>query len=233
MIKQSVFKDELIAGMQRKLAEQYVTPEINDLPKAAEYLQSAMDLFEDIGMTNKAEQVLDILKKLAAIPMPTLEGLENFIKRYDLKLSDLNVLMEPTTHRNGPLKAKVMKIFMKPMGLSRRDIMGFYGNKAHLLSDPQIEHYSKTTSVEEATKAYPTMQEAKLHESPNFNPGLEFPIKSIAEAIKDWRTQGLTSEQMIKNLLDHGTEFNMKSEEIHDKVPDELYVDDDPTFEDE
>jgi hypothetical protein len=62
MIKKSVFEDELIAVMQIKLAGIDTS---NSLSKAVDYINSAIDIFEDAGMTSKASALLNILAHLA------------------------------------------------------------------------------------------------------------------------------------------------------------------------
>jgi hypothetical protein len=70
MIKQSVFEDELIAGMQRKLAEGDKEIAISELPQAVDYLNSAMDIFEDAGMNIQADMIVNILTKVAKMSDP-------------------------------------------------------------------------------------------------------------------------------------------------------------------
>lgn len=65
MIKKSVFEDDLIAGMQRKLAEAEVEDGMNSLPQAVEYINSAIDILEQQGMQTKADKLLNILLKIA------------------------------------------------------------------------------------------------------------------------------------------------------------------------
>lgn len=65
MIKKSVHEDELIAGMQRELQPFEKKAAVNNLVNAADYLNAAMEIFEEAGMTAKADQVLNILRKIA------------------------------------------------------------------------------------------------------------------------------------------------------------------------
>lgn len=65
MIKKSVFENELIAGMQYELRAHDKKQGINNLVKAAEYLHSAMEMLEEIGYTKNADQILQILTKVA------------------------------------------------------------------------------------------------------------------------------------------------------------------------
>jgi coenzyme F420-reducing hydrogenase alpha subunit len=65
MINKSVHEDEIIAGMIRKLASNEKDDAINDLNKAVDYLHSAIEIFDDVNMTAEADQVLNILTKIA------------------------------------------------------------------------------------------------------------------------------------------------------------------------
>lgn len=65
MIKKSLFEDDLIAGMQYELRSQNKKEGIENLVKAADYLNSAMEILEEAGFTAKADQILKILAKIA------------------------------------------------------------------------------------------------------------------------------------------------------------------------
>jgi hypothetical protein len=65
MIKKSVFEDDLIAGMQRSLAESELQEGISSLPTAVDYINSAIDIFEEEGMTVSADKLLSVLLKIA------------------------------------------------------------------------------------------------------------------------------------------------------------------------
>src|SRR5271154_1460837 len=65
MIKQAVHEEELIHGMQRELQSHDKKQGMENLVKAADYLHSAMEIFEEAGLTAQADQVLTILAKIA------------------------------------------------------------------------------------------------------------------------------------------------------------------------
>jgi hypothetical protein len=65
MIKKSVFADELIAGMQKELVKNASNQNADNLDLAVDYLHSAVQIFEDAGMTVKADKILQILAKIA------------------------------------------------------------------------------------------------------------------------------------------------------------------------
>lgn len=65
MIKQAVFEDELVAGMQRKLADNSIEEGMQSLVQAADHLNSAVEILEELGLNKKADQILNILSKIA------------------------------------------------------------------------------------------------------------------------------------------------------------------------
>jgi len=65
MIKKSVFEEELIHGMQRELQGFEKNASMNSLVDAANYLQAAMEIFEEAGLTAQADQLLSVLQKIA------------------------------------------------------------------------------------------------------------------------------------------------------------------------
>lgn len=66
MIKKSVFEDEIISAMEKELTANEKSAAIGNLSQAAEYLHSALEVFEDAGMTAQADAVLHILLKIAS-----------------------------------------------------------------------------------------------------------------------------------------------------------------------
>lgn len=65
MIKKSVHEDELIYGMQRELQSYSKKQGMENLDKAGNYLQAALEIFEGAGLTKQADAVLQILAKIA------------------------------------------------------------------------------------------------------------------------------------------------------------------------
>jgi hypothetical protein len=65
MIKKAVFENELIIGMQRELQDHDKKEAMLNLDKAGGYLQAAMEIFEETGLTAQADQVLSVLQKIA------------------------------------------------------------------------------------------------------------------------------------------------------------------------
>lgn len=61
----NLFDQEIINSMEKELVKQASTNNIDNLEKAVDYLNSAIDIFEDAGLTAQADQVLNILYKIA------------------------------------------------------------------------------------------------------------------------------------------------------------------------
>jgi hypothetical protein len=65
MIKKSVFEEELISGMHRQLVKQATQQDCDNLEQAVDYLNSAAEIFENLGMSRNAEKIVNILEKIA------------------------------------------------------------------------------------------------------------------------------------------------------------------------
>jgi len=76
MIKKSVFEDELVYGMQRELQGFEKNAGMNNLVQAADYLQAALEIFEETGLTSQADQVLSVLSKIANEKHPICKDCE-------------------------------------------------------------------------------------------------------------------------------------------------------------
>ena len=65
MIKKSVFENDLIKGMQVKLAELNSGQEMEDLEKAVDLLQEAAEIFDDLGRESDSEKIFLIIEKIS------------------------------------------------------------------------------------------------------------------------------------------------------------------------
>ena len=65
MIKKPVHEDELIYGMQRELQGYNMKQGMASLDKAGNYLQAAMEILEEAGLTKQSDAILQILAKIA------------------------------------------------------------------------------------------------------------------------------------------------------------------------
>jgi len=65
MIKKAVFENDLILGMQRELQAHDKKQAMASLDQAGQYLHSALEILEEVGLTAQADKVLSILRKIA------------------------------------------------------------------------------------------------------------------------------------------------------------------------
>lgn len=67
MFKYGSFEEELYRSMEKKLVANQVedTHGFNKLAKAADYLNSAAELFDNAGVHEHAAEVTEVLRKLA------------------------------------------------------------------------------------------------------------------------------------------------------------------------
>jgi hypothetical protein len=140
MIKKSVFEDELIHGMQRELHDHDKKQGMNNLVKAAEYLHSAVQIFEEAGMTAKADQVLRILGRIA-LAQDTLDARHdsNVKEMPSMKaLMDNGVEMEDLRgigKGDAFSRARVNTAF-RQLGYTDKEIAGFIGH-TNLMSEDE------------------------------------------------------------------------------------------------
>jgi len=65
MIKKSVFEEELVMGMDRELRSMASEHHVENLADAADNLHSAMELLEEMGFGKQAEEIFQLLSKIA------------------------------------------------------------------------------------------------------------------------------------------------------------------------
>lgn len=66
MIKKSVFEEDLVQGMHRELIKNATSQDSEGVEKAIDYLNSAIDIFEDAGLQVQADKILNIILKIAS-----------------------------------------------------------------------------------------------------------------------------------------------------------------------
>ena len=215
MINKPLFESELVDSMLRKLASQDTDQAMISLSQAAENLNCAVEILEELGMHTKAEQILDILIKIASTnvsALPSMEAIQWVLDRYGLTIQDINELNSPTTTDNRYIKAKV-SLALRQLGHSDDLLERFFG--APLMSREEAVRLLKNKKTVEEMVSVTNPEEIEE----NIEPGSEISFKSLAKhnkpkrpadprKISDRYTKGLTPDQMIKNLLDHGTMFH-------------------------
>lgn len=209
MIKKSVFEDEIISGMQREL-QPLVKQASSDLVKAADYLNAAFEIFEEAGLTAQADRILDILGKIASSKVQKLPAIQVLL---DAGVTEKDFLEFGQGSQFA--KAKINKA-LRDAGYKDHDIANFIG-KDNVLPEKDVEELGPASSLNRILKMVQDPV-AAIPGSKTINPGEEVSIESLASKhkkpkdprkISDPHTRGLTPDKMVKNLLHHGTEFNM------------------------
>jgi len=237
MIKKSKFEDEIMFNMHNSLASQNET----DLSVAIDYLVSAMDILSENGFQSKADQILDVISKIAAnvTTMPSIKFIENALNKFNISLKDLSVLKEPTLYNNRLIKAKVLKA-LRIAGLSDDTIINFIGgNKTISLIDPKLVDYilKSEKSIKEMIEIPNEISAiAKMKQNKNLKNKRPADLRKII----DPHTHNLTSDKMVANLLHHGTTFNASDDGnidlLNADIDEDLEVienESQPSFEDE
>lgn len=65
MIKKSIFEDEIISNFEKELVKSANVQNFDKLEKAADYLNSAIDILDNFGMKKHSDKLLSILIKIA------------------------------------------------------------------------------------------------------------------------------------------------------------------------
>ena len=60
-----MFEEEILTSMDQALSSPLVKSASNKLETAVEYLNSAAEIFEDMGLTKKSDQILNVLTSIA------------------------------------------------------------------------------------------------------------------------------------------------------------------------
>jgi len=243
-MKKILFENDIINSMEKELAFASKKEGINNLTKAAEYLHSAIEIFEEAGMQKKANQVLQILAKIAASSltearqMPSLE---------DWKSAGVT-LKELKEFKHNPIAKAKINLALRQLGYKESELHKLLGSH-NVMSEKEANDLC--SSERSFGKMWDWMQNPnKLVDPENIQPGEEIEFKSLAEnideqnaktKITDRHTSGLTSKKMTTNLKNHGHTMNLSDNSYIDDLlnidlDDDLEVtegeDEDKTFED-
>jgi len=194
MLKKS-FEDELMSGMMQQMHKQ-ASKKAPNLTKAAECLHSALEIFESAGLQTTADQIVNILEKIAQ---------HNTFKHVD-KMPSLKTLMEAGMTQSD--LAECAKKNPEPKAMAKLNLTLRYLG----LSDHSIGKLIGPTNVmseEEAKELInPNSSFGKTLISKDYSNDLESLAKKKVKK-HDKHIKGLTPEKQVKNLLDHGTPFNL------------------------
>lgn len=227
MIKKSVFEQELIAGMQHQLRKQ-ASAEQPELARAGECLHAAMEILEEAGLQKRADQILEVLHKIAGDSTKHVQKMLTLEKLMQAGLTAEDM----QAFGKGEQGAKVkMNAVLHRMGFNEHEIAQFIG-KHNVVPEHEVKTYEtfmgwikdptqmdsgpampgQTVSME----SLPLLPEDERDTTP---PGESLSFQSIAAKHKkkhddasvphNGHTKNLTPQRMIENLMHHGTVFNM------------------------
>lgn len=217
-MNKKIYEDDLFVEMQKELQKQASTGQPN-LIKAAECLHSAMEIFEETGLQARANDILNILFKIAQ-----QEVKKNSVQ----KMPPIASLMEAGfTQRDlhefskgNPIARAKLNLILRDLGISNAHVAKFLGHnflteeEAKTLLDPNRsfgkinEWISNPNSPTDPNNVQPgeTLEISGLSEKSN-------PLQDSDEVLKfksiAKKNKNLSSEKMVKNLKEHGTVFNM------------------------
>lgn len=216
----SLFEDELISGMEQQLRKQ-ASVEKPNLAKAAECLHAALEIFEEHGMSARADQVLQLLQKIATHKKELSQAGEFPVGLDDLIRAGLTNRDIMEAVRGNPIATAKFNLIARKLGLSDRHI-GQYIGLPNVMSPETAEEILRRNTLPakvewESQKTQPTVKE---------EPGEFLSFKSLAQRkpgrpdrISDRHTKGLTSEKMVKNLETHGHPLNLADDGSFDVPP--------------
>ena len=196
------FEDELMTGMHQELIKQAIggTP---DLSKAAECLHSALEIFEEQGLSARADQLTNVLLKIAQTykskPMQQLPSMKSLMQA-GLTQRDLHEFS-----KGNPVAKAKFNLVLRTMGMSEHEIGRLIGPH-NVMSEDKAKEIINPNSFQMTSLLHdpsaPSAEEGG-------NEALEF--KSIAQKKTDPATKGLTSEKQVKNLKEFGVPLNVNN----------------------
>lgn len=233
MITKFALADELATSMEQEL-KPFEKKEIpQNLAKAVDYLHTAAEIFEEAGLTKKADQVLSVLSKLAqqgksdelnaeskghrATNVMTHLPAVNEMLRSGITLSDFAKMNQGDIRSRAKINHTLYEMGFNPKQIA--EVLGIKNVMSRTDAALGNPHSSSSALLR--------MIKNPLGPDPGseVESGDEIAIESLASKhkkpkdprkISDPHTKGLTPEKMVKNLLHHGTEFNMADDGLAD-----------------
>lgn len=227
MIKKSVFEDDLIKGMHCELIKQAHNVEVQNLSNAADYLNSAAQILEEIGMIEASDSVIDLLFKLADHKNPPSSKKH---PRYEVT-HDVSLWMKMLAG-DSIAKAKI-NATLRDAGKNDAEIIETIGFK-NFMTEREVRKTLATPAIDIIPKSYrdPELEPEIIEklEPYEFEIAANRKLKNPTK-ISDRHTKKLTSEKMVNNLKHHGTVFNMTNDGCNDvlnaDIDDNLVVSED------
>lgn len=240
----SVFESELVDGMHKGLIKQANNQEVDNLTQAVDYLNSAIDIFENQGLTIQADKVLNLLVKIAnrkntnVQKLLSFQPLKNYLKELKFPETYFDILLkESFINKNSKMLHELKRLMYQ--------VPEYKGNEDQI--NAMID-----SAYKEIEEDYPVFEMRSLMQPefknitmpPTNDPS--FTLTSIGKKhkrqdnIMNSHTKNLTPEKMIENLKHHGTMFDMVDLSFDDDldldIDDNLNIDEVQfleTFEDE
>ena len=182
-MNKNVFENDIIRGMQQQLVKQ-AGSKVPDLSKAAECLHSALEIFEEQGLQKQADQITQLLLKIAnknsslpKVAEPQLQSVQQLMQA-GVSQRDLREFA-----KGNPIAVAKLNLVVRKLGMPDHEIAKFLG-------------HGNVMTEEQANKAI----------NPNEVP---LGLQSTAKNKTDYATKGLTPEKEVKNLKQYGIPFNM------------------------
>jgi len=207
-MSKSLFEDELVFSMEKQLRKQG-SAEKPSLSKAAECLHAALEIFEEQGLTARADQVLQLLQKIAQ--SNEARDVQQMPSVHKLMEAGLTQRDMHEFAKGSPVAKAKFNMILRGLGYSDHQIGKFIGPTNVMSEDDAKQVMDPNRSF---GKIHEWLQNPTKPVDPvNPQPGEELEFKSIAQkkrsALTDRHTHGLTPEKEVENLKHHGTPFNM------------------------
>lgn len=192
-----ILENELMFGMQRELQPYNKKQGMNSLVQAAEYLQAAVEIFEDAGLNAKADQVLHILGKIAIANEQNKD--KDFYSKVMTWMDNPGAPIDSENVQSGE-ELQFTSIVDDDQTPDVIEFSSLIKDEAPSFSDEELRFRSVAA-------------ELGLLDSQDAKAKPKNPTK-----VSDTHTKGLTPEKMVSNLKGHGTMFNMADDGAADDL---------------
>lgn len=243
-MNKKVFEDDIISGMQDELRKQASSERQPKLVRAAECLHATLEILEAQGLQARADEVLQLLQKIAQTRVNTRD--------VEWKMPSVNKLMEKgITQRDmqefakgSPVAKAKFNLVLRELGMSEHQIAKFLGHKNVMSEQEAKEMLDPNRNF---GKMWQWMQDPTVPTDPSsIKPGETVEFESVAPQgagtptgeslefkslaarrrkpskpgkVADPHTKGLTPEKEVENYKKHGIPFNMADDACAIDVP--------------
>jgi hypothetical protein len=235
-MNKKVFEDDLISGMHQELIKQ-ATGDVPDLSKAAECLHAALEIFEEQGLNKQADQILQVLQKIAQKEPSRHHAVQNMPSLAKLMEAGLTQRDLMEFSKGNPIAKAKFNLVLRSLGLSEHNMVKMLGpgnlmseKEAKELVDPNRSYSNIWKWLKDPTSTtYPDkiqpgetvqLQSVLPPKEPPRSPSGTLEFKSIAQKKHvDPATKGLTPAKEVRNLLQHGHPLNVTMADDAVSVP--------------